>query len=403
MKQDEKELSKYVLESRWDNKKKWKKPIATMWQKIFEDPQLFANYYYEEMYPKNRVYTVWAKEEMLKSQGIEEEQEEEMLCGMIHLNPYEIKIQEDTLALDYIVGVAVDKELRRQGIMSQMLQTVMKQMRKEGKPFTFLMPAKEEYYTPFDFRFVYERYLCVLEKEENDREVVEEEGYQWIPYNEIEGEVEPLLSFCEKFWEQFQIASIRTKSYFEQRQKELEAEHGSLLVIKKKNEICGYAAYAMDQDTMIFYELVTKEDPMNVIKSLKQWKTGMKMKLYLDWFHEKEKFSNIQQVPSIMFRILDVEKMLSFIRSQKEEEIVLELEDSLLEENSGIYRLNVNQNSSKVEKILEPSLVETVDGKLTIAQLTEILFGYPKYKETQEAWKRNGWIPMSKIYLSEIV
>ena len=129
----------------------------------------------------------------------------------------------------------------------------------------------------------------------------------------------------------------------------------------------------------------------------------MKMKLYLDWFHEKENFSNIQQVPSIMFRILDVEKMLSFIRSEKEQEIVLELDDSLLEENRGIYRLNVNQNSSKVEKILEPSLVETVDGKLTIAQLTEILFGYPKYKETQEAWKRNGWIPMSKIYLSEIV
>ena len=403
MKQEEKEPSKYVLESQWDNKKKWKEPIATMWQTVFEDPQLFTDYYYEEMYPKNRVYTVWAKEEMLKSQSVEEKKEE-MLCGMIHLNPYEIKVQEDKLELDYIVGVAVDKELRRQGIMRQMLQTVMKQMRKEGKPFTFLMPAKEAYYTPFDFRFVYDRYLCVLEKEENGRAFgKEEDPYQWIPYNETEDEVEQLLSFCKKFWGQFQIASIRTKSYFEQRQKELEAEHGSLLVIKKNNEICGYGAYAMDQDTMIFYELVTKEDPMSVIKALKQWKTGMKMKLYLDWFHKKETFSNIQQVPSIMFRILDVEKMLSFIRSEKEEEIVLELEDSLLEENSGIYRLNVNQNSSKVEKILESSAVETIDGKLTIAELTEILFGYPKYKETQEAWKRKTWISMSKIYLSEIV
>ena len=104
-----------------------------------------------------------------------------------------------------------------------------------------------------------------------------------------------------------------------------------------------------------------------------------------------------------MFRILDVEKMLSFIRSEKEQEIVLELDDSLLEENRGIYRLNVNRNSSKVERILEPSAVETIDGKLTIAELTELLFGYPKYRETQESWKRNVWIPMSKIYLSEIV
>ena len=85
-------------------KNKDKQPVYDMYQKIFEDPEPFAQYYFEEIYATNQVILA---------------EEDNKILGMLHLNPYHIRAGKKTYTLNYIVAVAVWKEYRRRGIMAE--------------------------------------------------------------------------------------------------------------------------------------------------------------------------------------------------------------------------------------------------------------------------------------------
>ena len=58
---------------------------------------------------------------------------------------------------DYIVAVATEESQRGKGYMREVLTRALRDMNLEGRPFTFLMPAAEAIYRPFDFRFIWKR------------------------------------------------------------------------------------------------------------------------------------------------------------------------------------------------------------------------------------------------------
>lgn len=55
---------------------------------------------------------------------------------------------------DYIVAVATEKAFRHQGCMRKLLEKALNDMADQGMPFTFLMPASESIYAPFDFVWI---------------------------------------------------------------------------------------------------------------------------------------------------------------------------------------------------------------------------------------------------------
>ena len=121
----------------WDDGTK-KQRIYEMWQDNFHDPVSYADFYFKEVYGNNEVLI---------------NQEEDVAKGMLHLNPYLLHVHEQPVRAKYIVGVATDKEYRRQGVMKELLIESFQTLRSRGECFTYLMPADENYYLPFDFRF----------------------------------------------------------------------------------------------------------------------------------------------------------------------------------------------------------------------------------------------------------
>ena len=121
----------------WDDGTR-KQRIYEMWQDNFHDPVSYADFYFKEVYGKNEVLI---------------NQEEDIAKGMLHLNPYLLHVNEQSVRAKYIVGVATDKEYRRQGVMKELLIESFQTLRSRGECFTYLMPADENYYLPFDFRF----------------------------------------------------------------------------------------------------------------------------------------------------------------------------------------------------------------------------------------------------------
>lgn len=377
----------------WEEEKRWKDNICAMWQQIFQDPESFARYYYDHMYQKNRIYTVWTgkeeNEQSFSAQNIEEKQ----LCGMLHLNPYEMKIGSKKAVIDYIVGVAVDETMRRQGIMASMLQESMKKMYKERKPFTFLMPAKEAYYKPFDFRFVLDRYTWEVKfnNEENSQK------YQWVSYEKLD-EKEEFIKFCSDFFEEMDITTVRTKDYMEQLMQEVKAEQGDCLVCIQNEKIKAFVTYALDGKKAVVREVITKEPIKEVVQEFLSVIECEQGTFSLDWFHSI--LSEYKKTPTIMFRIVHLVEMLEMMIGKESQELLFEVTDDFLKENNGIYCVKLGKYCSEVEKIKE----NKGEIKVSIAQLTSILFGYPSEEVTKELrqYFRNI-IPLQKIYISEIV
>ena len=125
----------------WDDGTK-KQRVYEMWEDNFHDPVSYADFYFNEVYGKN---------EVLLNQ--ETPADDDIVKGMLHLNPYTLHVKGQPAQAKYIVGVATDEEYRRQGVMRELLVKTFQELRGRGEMFTYLMPADENYYLPFDFRF----------------------------------------------------------------------------------------------------------------------------------------------------------------------------------------------------------------------------------------------------------
>lgn len=107
-----------------------------------EDSDAFVEYYYSYAARENKILVM--------------EQSEE-ICAMLHLNPYWLSVNENTVPAYYYVAVATKESCRHQGMMRALLHRSLQDIHEEGHPFAYLMPASRAIYEPFDFRIVYEQ------------------------------------------------------------------------------------------------------------------------------------------------------------------------------------------------------------------------------------------------------
>ena len=112
-----------------------------LWEEVFpDDTKAFLDYYYYIKTRDNAIYVI---------------EEDGEICSMLQLNPYMVRVEGQEFPSAYIIAVATRKEYRSRGYMGALLRTSLKEMYNRGLPFTFLMPAAEAIYTPYDFRYIY--------------------------------------------------------------------------------------------------------------------------------------------------------------------------------------------------------------------------------------------------------
>ena len=115
----------------------------SLYEEVFsEDSARFVEYYYTEKTKDNQIYVI---------------EEDGKIRSMLHLNPYSLWVNGSRKDANYIVAVATQKEYRKRGYMASLLKKSLEDMYQAGEAFTFLMPASESIYLPFDFRTVYEQ------------------------------------------------------------------------------------------------------------------------------------------------------------------------------------------------------------------------------------------------------
>ena len=156
---------------------------------------------------------------------------------MLHLNPYQMRVQDKLYQTHYIVAVATDVRYRKQGLMRRLLDYAMQVMTDRGEPFTFLMPAAEAIYKPFGFEFVYEQKReKVMGKKCKDTtlEIIQA----------CKEDCQRLADFANEHLRVYDVVTWRDAKYYQTLLSELASEEGGILIAKQNKQIVGVFCYA---------------------------------------------------------------------------------------------------------------------------------------------------------------
>lgn len=357
-----------------------KEEVYAMWQRNFHDPAPYAEFYFEEVYGNN---------EILLNIQKKNETEESLMKGMLHLNPYTLRVRGDSVKAHYIVGVATDEEYRRQGVMRELLMESFYRLREAGEAFTYLMPADENYYLPFDFRFG----SCQIEQEiecfskavsvnhEADYVFQTMEKENLLEFSQIENQEKDIT---------FSIYTKITPEYLERLEKETCSDFGKLLFVCRNGKYAGRFVVGAENDYMVVSQVfcvkreIREEFLFQVLTYCEKEYHYGKYQLILDesWMDVLKKPGNYQGVrvlpvrkrPILMFRVLDLEAMGKYITSSGEHQGFLRVTDGCLEEQNGIYEWKTSEKECMINRCVD-FRQEPDCGEISIGNLTACLFG----------------------------
>lgn len=198
-----------------------------LWEEIFtEDTPEFLDYYYSVKTKDNEIYVI---------------EDGEKIVSMLHLNPYQMRVKDKIFKTHYIVAVATDERYRHQGLMRQLLNHVMKLMADRGEPFTFLMPANEAIYKPFEFEFIYEQKReKVIGKQSNDASLKITQA--------CNDDCQAIADFANEMLKNCDVVTWRDEDYYKMILAEQVSENGGILVAKRDGKIQGVFCYAKEAD-----------------------------------------------------------------------------------------------------------------------------------------------------------
>ena len=366
-----------------------------MWQDNFHDPVSYADFYFKEVYGKNEVLI---------------NQEEDVAKGMLHLNPYLLHVNEQPVRAKYIVGVATDKEYRRQGVMKELLIESFQTLRSRGECFTYLMPADENYYLPFDFRFG----MTQIEQEVEylpDLYIPEEREAEKYTFKVAISEAE-----LEKITAQenavkdtvFDIYTDISPDYIRRMEKEVESDFGQVLYVFKGEKYIGRTAVGVEDSYFVLSQVFCADNAkresfleQTMLYCEKKYHYN-RYQLILDasWKDATDKiglqgcfrYMPAKRVKKIMFRLLDLEKLSVFLKcnvpgaqgystleekTADGEEAICEadiyIEDNYLEEQSGVYHFLLKNGKVLIQKTGDTK--EDCKESISVAAFTEYLFG----------------------------
>ncbi len=317
-----------------------------LYEEVFsQDSKAFVDYYYSEKTKDNDIYVV---------------EEEGNICAMLHLNPYTLMVEQKEKDAHYIVAVATRESYRKRGFMKGLLKQALNDMYVNGEMFTFLMPASESIYLPYDFRTVYEqnqRYYQEADLQENEFQVQELKAEECEELAEAANQHLGLA---------YQIYALRSAAYYDRLMKEYGSDGVKLMLYRKEGKI-------------------------------------VDMRPFIPQLQSEHK-------PKIMIRIVDVRRVLMNVQLKSLMAVCFHITDPIIEENNRCVVITGTEFSGVM---LMDSKPENSEGTITIAALASLVFGEKTVEEICEEEnvlmsermksEMKKIIPMSRIYLNEIV
>lgn len=363
------------------------KPIYEMYQKIFEDPEQFAQYYFKEVYASNQVLLARQDNRML---------------GMIHLNPYHIRVGNKIYKLNYIVAVAVWKEYRRQGIMAAMLKRCLNDMYEKKQPFTYLMPANRAYYEPFQFTFVMDWEESMIENSDSDMDIIPESHNNVRIVIAQEDDYKQISMFLKQFMQRYRIYTIPDMQYLKRLSKESQSGDGNLMMYYEDEELQGIFSESFEENE-VYIRWAYSLRPENMLNKLKQ--RYKNKKIYIT----EGNLTQGEKVPKIMARITNLTEWGEILRGRNDFKFRLRIKDPYIKEQDGIFLFACMNHKISIQRVgrLEADTIkeDTLEweDEISIDELTQVFFDYNAGQILKQHEYLKDIVPAGPVYISEEV
>ena len=388
-------------------KTEWKK-ARKLWEEVFdEDTEQFLDYYECYVADHNLIFA---------------EQEQGEIVSMVQLNPYMVHMGDQKADSYYIVAVATGEEYRHQGRMRRLLTEAMNHMYQKEIPFTFLMPASESIYLPFDFVTVYHQSLFTYGAE---MDMQPDGSWHCVPCRR--DQLQELAEWSDAFLQKHSdVVTVRTEDYYKRIWKEQESMNGQILLFYEKEQLRGYCFTGYEGSAESWEIAVTDEPQSSKSYGLEEESRHQAaanrraVEALTRWFGEKKQLpvricgflpgSGIEGIPvrelssrpMTMVRLVNLEAFVSRMRAKNPVQFVLRVNDPIIQENCGVFRFELGRESSTLTRLKEGQEQIQADVEIpevTISELAAVLYGV----------ERNEKIPereiclLSRVYLNEIV
>lgn len=361
----------------------------SLWEAVFpDDTKAFLDYYYNIKTNGNEIYVA--------------ENQNHEICSMLQLNPYMMQMGECEFNSHYIIGVATRDDYRKRGLMRELLHASLLNMYDRGEIFTFLMPAAEAIYLPYDFRFVYRQKQGIVKGKRDEKA-------EYVFRNAIPKDCEAMAEFAREQLAPYQIYAKRDAAYYAVMQKEQESENGSVMLIQKDDMLTGFFAYAKSDNGYEIREALLAEGYEDAFLHAVYRLTGDESAA-VKCYGIDTAVNDAVSKPIIMFRILHPEAVFEVIKALDTLDVFLNITDPIIAENNGCFHLTAAAGKSvRAVKMIERQEADSI----TIAALASLLFGYLGLDEiiseegvslsAETAAQLEKLQPLSKIFLNEIV
>lgn len=348
-----------------------------------DDSQKFVDYYYKHKIKDNQILVMENKTEWQECSKANDAlgQETAQLQVMLHLNPYTFSVYGREAEVNYIVAVATDVSVRRQGKMTEVMELALRDMAEKGQPFTFLIPANPKVYVSKGFTFVetedYKKICTKLEELQTTEEFLEKEIQaaevqsqsvktaevmeQLALREAVRADIPQIIEFSNRILEEkYNVFPRRTEKFYIRKLEELKSENGGIVLLFVENRLVGMCSYGKEAASVELQEILVEE----------AYKEHLGDAL-LTYF--KEERLGITTMP-YMVRILDLKTLVSLLSSQEPFSLKVQVKDDIIPQNEGCYEIQIYENGGRITAIPKEENISVWD----ISELTKEIFGHVK-------------------------
>lgn len=355
-----------------------------LWETVFtEDTSEFLDYYYSVKTSENEIYVV---------------EEDGEIRAMLQLNPYRLQIGNGITEGHYIVAVATEEAYRKRGYMAKLLKQAMIDMRTRGEAFTFLMPAAEAIYNPYGFRFIYKQNQGWIMGETSKNSGIS------VAYAREE-DCEEMARFANAYLEKnYQVYAKRDVHYYRRLLQEFRSENGGILLVRENERCIGLFGYGKEEEYEILEPIFLEGYEKEFYHTVSVLTGNETERVHVLGIMDRERQS---EKPMIMARVLDIPKMFACMEAKEELKVSLCVTDEPGEESLGTFEISGRKDCQVccVEKRKED--LEKLEQKISIGDLTSVLFGYLEPEEVnvaEDTAKELGKLrPLRAVFLNEVV
>lgn len=337
------------------------KDIKNIWNYCFNDGESFVEYYFKDKYKRHNTIVVEDEGEVVSS---------------LQLNQYKINLNNKIYNTSYVVGVSTLPQVRGRGYMKNIMKFMLKELYRKNQLVSILMPIDYRLYRKYGYEHCYDQIKYNINIEDLSSYKINGKLYKANRYN-----INELVDISKDFLKDVNGNVERDDKFYQSLLEEIKSENGHIYIHENDGSE-GYIIYFLDGETMFVREIYYKnmDSLKSMLKFIYNHNTQCKKVKISAPINDKIKFvldnprtCDIKIKPFMMGRIINLKAYLESltIKSNIEGSLNILVKDNYIENNNGVFKIQIKNNRLFVEKVNEKHTVS-----FNINTLTQLAFSY---------------------------